>query len=396
MKRAITILVACIVALQFISCIPYNSVKFQNALGVKLADSLATKETVLLYYNLKQIAAQGKIIFGHQNSTEYGVFWKDDSLRSDVKDVAGSFPGLYGWDYESIPRTDIEKIQHRTPLLVKQAYERGGINTFSWHIPNPVTDSTFYDTTVAVKHILPGGAFFKKYLKMLDTMVEYSKQFTDNDGKPIPVIFRPFHEFDGHWFWWGKRFCTPKEFIRLWQITVDYLRIYKKVNHFLYAYSSDRNFFSEEEYLERYPGDNYVDIFGMDNYWDFYLGGDSIWFVQKKLIIISSIAERKNKIAAFTETGQELIPDTTWFTKKLYPMIVHDSVKIAYVMVWRNAHPKHYYVPYPGHHAAADFIVFRNKPRILFEDDLPEVYKTINTEAMLQQWFKQKKAPQLQ
>ncbi|MCX7983834.1 MAG: glycoside hydrolase family 26 protein [Bacteroidetes bacterium] len=369
------------------SCVPYDSVQFQKQLNVRLADTMATRETVLLFHNLKEIAKSGKIIFGHQNSTEYGVFWRSDSLRSDVKDVCGSYPGVYGWDFESIPKSDSDKVRHRVPLLVRQAYERGGINTFSWHIDNPITGRKFYDTTIAVRHILPGGTHFHKYLRILDTMVEYTRQMVDKKGNPIPIIFRPYHEFDGSWFWWGRSFCTREEFIKLWQITVEYLRHYKKVNNFLYAYSPDRFFITEEEYLERYPGDEYVDILGMDNYFDFYLGGDSSTIVQKKLIIISTLAARKNKIAAFTETGQERVIDSTWFTKKLYPMLDHDSVRIAYIMVWRNANPQHFYIPFPGHSAAQDFIEFRNKPRMLFEDDLPPLYHTVIMSDLLAKVF---------
>jgi mannan endo-1,4-beta-mannosidase len=359
-----------------ISCSTYDSVTFQKELGIRLADTLATKETVVLFHNLQQISNR-KIIFGHMNSTEFGIGWRRDSIRSDVRDVTGSFPGLYGWDFEAIPHSDSEKIKHKVPRLVKEAYTRGGINTFSWHIKNPVTDHSFYDTTIAVKHILPGGIFFHKYLRMLDTMVEYSRQLVDEKGEPIPIIFRPYHEFDGHWFWWGKRFCSREEFVKLWQITVEYLRTYKNVNNFLYAFSSDRNFWNEQELLERYPGDEYVDIIGMDNYHDFNLSGDSSIWVQKKLKIISLLAQNKNKVAAFTETGAERIPDSTWFTKKLYRMLDDDSVKIAYVMVWRNAHRGHFYAPYPGHPSAKDFVEFRKKPRMMFQDDLPDLYRTV-------------------
>jgi mannan endo-1,4-beta-mannosidase len=263
------------------------------------------------------------------------------------------------------------------PRLVKEAYARGGINTFSWHIKNPVTDRSFYDTTIAVKYILPGGKYFQKYLRMLDTMVEYSRQFIDEHGEPIPIIFRPYHEFDGNWFWWGKRHCSRDEFVKLWQVTVEYLRTYKKMNNILYAFSPDRNFWNEKDFLERYPGDEYVDILGMDDYHDFNLSGDSSLWVQKKLKIISAVAEKKNKVAAFTETGAERIPDSTWFTKRLYRMLDDDSVKIAYVMLWRNAHRGHFYAPYPGHPSAQDFIEFRKKPRIMFGDDLPDLYRTV-------------------
>lgn len=391
MQRVILYLVFILLAFSFVSCVPYDSVQFQKQLNVRLADTLATKETVILFHNLQQVARSGKIIFGHQNSTEYGVFWRYDSLRSDVRDVCGAFPGVYGWDFESIPKNDSDRVRHRVPLLVQQAYERGGINTFSWHMDNPVTGRNFYDTTIAVKHILPGGKYFHKYLRTLDTMVEYTKQLVDKRGKPIPIIFRPYHEFDGSWFWWGRSFCTREEFIQLWRITVDYLRTYKKVNHFLYAYSPDRFFMNEEEYLERYPGDEYVDILGMDNYFDFTYGNDSLFLVQKKLIIISLLAEKKQKIAAFTETGQDRLVDSTWFTKRLYPVLEHDSVRIAYVMVWRNAHPRHFYVPYPTHPAAQDFVEFRNKPRMLFEEDLPDMYHTVALRDLLAKTFEEKK-----
>jgi mannan endo-1,4-beta-mannosidase len=364
------------VILSVASCTIYDSVALQKELGVKLVDSLASKETVILFHSLKALS-QKEIIFGHQNSTEYGVLWKGDSLRSDVRDVTGSFPGLYGWDFESIPRTDSEKISHRVPRLVREAYARGGINTFSWHMNNPVTGRWFYDTTVAVKYILPGGKYFHQYLRVLDTLADYCRQLVDERGRPIPIIFRPFHEFDGSWFWWGKHFCTSKEFIKLWQITVEYLRSYKKIRNFLYAFSPDRYFWDENGYLERYPGDGYVDIIGMDDYTDFKLGEDTSQWVQRKLKIITAIAEKKQKIAAFTETGSELIPDSAWWTHTLYAALDNDSVRIAYVMVWRNAHKKHFFAPYPGHPSAKDFIEFRKKPKMIFEDDLPDMYRTV-------------------
>jgi mannan endo-1,4-beta-mannosidase len=363
-------------SLGLISCASYDSLEYQKELGVRLVDTLATKETVLLFRNLKSVSEK-KIIFGHQNSTQYGVYWRGDPDHSDVKDVTGSFPGVYGWDFESIPRYDSTKALDRIPLLVKDAYERGGINTFSWHHRNPVTGNAYSDTTIAVKYILPGGSYHENYLRVLDSVAEYSSTLVDDEGAPIPIIFRPYHELDGHWFWWGRPFCTPEEFVALWRMTVDYLRSVKGVKNYLYAFSTDRWFDTEEEYLERYPGDNYVDIVGMDNYHDFTPKGDSVVFVTKKLRIISSIAEKKNKIAAFTETGSILIPDSTWWTNQLYKAMDDDSIKIAYVMVWRNTDPGQFYAPYPGQSSAENFVEFRHKQRMLFQDDFPNLYKSV-------------------
>src|SRR5690606_26600737 len=80
----------------------------------------------------------------------------------------------------------------------------------------------------------------------------------------VPVIFRPFHEHTGSWFWWGADYCTPEEYKEFWRLTVEYLQR-KQVNNLLFCYSTDY-FNDERHYLERYPGDDYVDILGFDAY----------------------------------------------------------------------------------------------------------------------------------
>jgi mannan endo-1,4-beta-mannosidase len=356
-----------------ISCSPINqSKKLQKKLNIALVDSEATFNSVALFYNLKKIS-HNKIIFGHHHSTAYGIGWMDEPNRSDVKDVTGSFPGLIGWDFADLT--------HDTPVkfgtlenLLTSANDKGLVNTFCWHAKNFVTDSSFYDTTIVVNRIIPGGDFHDVYVKQLDSIAQFTKHLVGKNGKVVPIIFRPYHEFDGNWFWWGKHFCTKDEFISLWRFTVDYLRNVRHVKNLLYAFSSDRNFYNEEEFLERYPGDNYVDIIGMDNYYDFVPGGDGMDAITKKLKIISELAEKKNKIAAFTETGSERISDEKWWTDKLLKVIDNDSVHIAYVMVWRNAHINHFYAPYKGHPSSQNFIEFKNNPKIIFSDTLPDLF----------------------
>jgi len=95
---------------------------------------------------------------------------------------------------------------------------------------------------------------------------------------------------------------------------------------------------------------------------------------------VVQLAEERGKIAAFTETGDEGIPDSTWWTDRLLPVLKADSTtrKLAYVHVWRNENerkkPGHYYAPYPGHPSADDFVRFYEDPYTLFEDDLPDLY----------------------
>ncbi len=366
-----------ITAILISSCGEYNSYEYQKSLSVNLVDSQATKETVNLFYNLLHLP-KDSIIFGHHHSTAYGVKWKGDKNRSDVKDVTGSFPGLYGWDFGDITNGNDTVMQKRFRELTIDAYNRGGINIYAWHYYNPVSKKpwSFYDTTVAVKHILPGGKEHKVYKGDLKKISEYTKSLKGKNGELIPVMFRPFHEFDGSWFWWGKHFCSKNEFVSLWRFTVNYLRDSLNVRNILYTFSPDRNFDSDSSYLDRYPGDEFVDLLGIDDYWDFTQNGEGLEAVVRKLEIVSNLAEKKGKIPAFTETGLETIPDSLWWSDKLLRVIMNNKVNLAFVMVWRNAHEGHHYAPFTGHKSAEDFVKFKNERGILFEDELPSLYSS--------------------
>ena len=116
----------------------------------------------------------------------------------------------------------------------------------------------------------------------------------------------------------------------------------------------------------------------MDNYGDF--GRDGRYNVKagvKKLKIVSDYARNAGKLAAFTETGLESIPNETWWTETLLKALKSADLQLSYVLVWRNdvRSPTHYYAPYPGQKSEADFIRFYNDPFTLFEKDLKDVYK---------------------
>jgi len=191
------------------------------------------------------------------------------------------------------------------------------------------------------------------------------------------MIFRPYHEFDGGWFWWGQPYCTREEFISLWQFTVSYLRDSLQVHNFLYAFSPDNRFKTEAEFLERYPGDAWVDMVGMDNYGDMGRDRYAPDTAATKLQIVSDYARKAGKLAAFTETGLESIPDTTWWTQTLLKVMKRPRMRLAYVLVWRNdtRSPTHYYAPYPGQVSVPDFLQFKADPYTLFESDLKDIYR---------------------
>ena len=351
---------------------------------MRLTDAKATKQTKALAINLYRLSAS-HILFGHQHATEYGHGWYGDIDRSDVKSVTGSHPAVVGVDFSGLsgrPDSSVRKTLLSLQKNITETYNRGGVTTVAWHFFNPASGGGFYwrdsISVPAVKLIIPGGSHHEQYKKILGTISELAHSVKGKDGSLAPMIFRPFHEFDGDWFWWGKRHCTADEFKTLWKFTVNYLRDSLNVHNFIYAFSPDNKFDSEEQFLERYPGDDYVDMVGMDNYGDF--GRDGKYNVEqgvKKLQIVSAYARKAGKLAAFTETGLESIPNETWWTSTLLKSLKAANLRLCYVLVWRNdsRSETHYYAPFPGQKSVPDFMRFYHDDFTLFEKDIQKIYQ---------------------
>lgn len=349
---------------------------------LNIVDKRANRQTKALLRNLKRLSER-HIMFGHQDDLAYGVMWKNSERnRSDVHDVSGQFPAVFGWDLSKLGTRpyNIDTVDFRAMReWIIGAYKMGGINTISWHVDNFVSGGDSWDNANGnvVASILPGGEHHEAYKAKLDLLADYFKSLKVGTvfKRSIPIIFRPFHEHTGPWFWWGQPHCSPEEYKRLWRFTVVYLRDVKQVRNLLYCYSSDI-FEDEEHYLECYPGDEYVDIMGLDDYHDVHPDNDPI-FLTKRLSMLVRIAEAHNKVAALTETGLEGIPDPTWWTDLLLHAIKSDETasRIAWVLTWRNANAVHHYAPYPEHQSAENFRIFCQDPLILMADDLPLMYK---------------------
>ncbi len=341
-----------------------------------LSDPQATSEAAVLYNNLWLISASS-ILIGHQDALAYGMGWKGDEFRTDINDVCGDFPAVFGWDLghigdshniDSVPFDGMQK-------WAVEAYKRGGINTYSWHPNNIVSGGDAWDTSPCVPGILPGGDHHEAFLAKLDLVADFFASLKKENGEPIPVIFRPWHEMTGGWFWWGTRSCTPEEYQQLFRFTVDYFRNVKGFHHIIYAYSTDV-FKSAEQYLTFYPGDDYVDVLGFDDYHGLRnkrSSGSTISMLE----ILDSLAHDRSKLTAITETGLETIPDPVWFTDVILPTIKTNSATMnaSWILFWRNGRPDHFYAPYPGHTSAEDFIKFKEDPLTYFLSDIQGIYE---------------------
>ncbi|MBL7741552.1 MAG: beta-mannosidase [Chitinophagaceae bacterium] len=367
-----------IVFLIGISCISCKTIAQQEL----PSDKDATKETVNLYNSLKKLAEKG-FMFGHQDALAYGVEWKYKEGRSDVKDVVGDYPAVYGWDLGGIERPNGDVNLDGVPFkkmkqFIRQGYERGGVITISWHTDSPFgADKGAWDTTHGtVASVNPGGSNHAKYKEWLDKVASFIGSLKGSKGEAIPVLFRPFHEHTGNWFWWGRNACTDFEYKTLWRFTVYYLQKEKKLHNLLWVYNTGGDFETKEEFLERYPGDDMADMLSFDT----YQYGDpkkEKWFEEntlKRLTLVGEIAKEKNKLFALAETGYEAIPYAEWWTTTLLNAIGNN--KISYVLLWRNhgyhegMKKMHYYAPYKGQVSKQDFIKFYQLERTLFEKDI--------------------------
>lgn len=332
-----------------------------------------TPETKNLFNNLKLISSKG-FMFGHQDDVAYGVGWTGGTFNSDVQKVCGDYPAVFGWDIGHIDSTEnIDKVPFNDmKRWMIEVFNRGGINTVSWHERNILTGGSAWDTTRVVDKILPGGELNKRFNAQLDKVATLFNSLVNGDGIKIPVVFRPFHEHNGSWFWWGANPCPEEQYKALFRYTVNYLRNEKKANNILFCYSTDA-FDSKEEYLKRYPGDKYVDILGFDDYKSIRTD-ESRSILVKRLQTVHNLANEKGKVAVFSETGYESVSMDDWWTNILLKGIKAANVNIAWVLVWRNANTTHHYAPYPGHASVKSFLEFKKDTSTFFLNDIPNMY----------------------
>jgi mannan endo-1,4-beta-mannosidase len=345
-----------------------------------VTDPRATSETKALYRNLHKVAQEG-VLFGHQDTLAYGVGWKSDanSFDSDVHRVCGKFPAVFGWD---IGHIDTDRNIDGVPfenmkIWIARGYEKGGISTISWHARVPGTNDSAWTRRQVVARLLPGGEQHETYRAKLDHVAAFLADLKGPKGEPVPVIFRPFHEHTGDWFWWGAKWCTPDEYKQLWRFTVDYLRKTKGLHNVITCYSPDR-FKDRDEYLERYPGDDYIDILGHDNYGAFR-SAQTKDQARQALETVVLLAQERNKIAALTETGVSASApaNANWWTDVLLETIESspETRKIAWVLVWRNADKRQNYAAFPESASAENFKLFERDPLTVFLEDLPPMYE---------------------
>ena len=216
--------------------------------GGKLSNPKASAQAQSLY-NFLCDTYGNNVISGQQESTWMG---SEDYEFDIIKNASGKYPALRGLDYMG---DDFAGCNRRA----KKWYDKGGIVTICWHCGSDFRGSH----TEAMNSDLNWNAALTEgtaeYNTLIAGMDKGAKALKELQEAGIPVVWRPFHEFDGKWFWWGKG--GAENFKKLWRIMYDRYTNYWGLDNLIWSlgYCGDVN-------AGWYPVDEYVDIIGSDTY----------------------------------------------------------------------------------------------------------------------------------
>jgi mannan endo-1,4-beta-mannosidase len=254
-------------------------------------------------------------------SGEHNYNHQANQFSDSVKAITGKFPGLWGTDF--IMNGTQDPGQQVVDDAIAKSKE-GYLVSLMWHEGRP-TDNPPYDWKASVQGkltaaqwtelVTPGTALHKKWLADIDRIAGYLKQLRDAH---VPVLWRPYHEMNGVWFWWGDK-RGENGIQKLWKMMYDRYTNYHHLNNLIWIWGANglRDIPKDEAYDYKlyYPGAAYVDILGADIYHFDYDQDD-----YQKLVTLAN-----GKIIALTETGE--LPK---------PEILQAQPKWAWFMVWTS------------------------------------------------------------
>ncbi len=188
-----------------------------------------------------------------------------------IAKLTGKYPAIWGGEFGfSDERHDIDNIKYRPKLLqeILKQHEAGSIITMSYHQAPPTTgEPCDFKPGVSGKLtseeyldlLTPGTKMYNNWKIMVDKLADLFKTLQD---KQIPVLFRPYHEMNGGWFWWSGIDCDSC-YIKLYRQMYNYLTYQCKLNNLIWVWAPSSQHFNLKEF---YPGPAYVDIVGCDIY----------------------------------------------------------------------------------------------------------------------------------
>ncbi len=242
------------------------------------ADPLADAQTTCILNYLSSLPglSTNKVLSGqmtdHRNSTYHTPQSEYDSVITSVYNLTGKYTALAGTDYMRIfwPSPLLKNmIITNQPMITH--FKNGGLISVMSSLNNPWNGGNSNNTTGAANLLDLMNSSTGAYTAFHKDLDSIAKGFKNLQDSGVTVLFRPFHENNGGWFWWGyKPTHSQNDFITMWQYVFNYMTQVKQLHNILWVFSpsvKETNDNIQDE-LYYYPGDNYVDIFGLDIYND--------------------------------------------------------------------------------------------------------------------------------
>ena len=305
-----------------------------------------------LLYHYKRLAYNKQCIFGYCNCYTNGFSYVNNGkgivLKNNMNLVMGQ----------------------ENPVEIKQAWQDfKGVCCFSWHMENPYVPSTFAKTTdqacryryasigypqkhrYVIREILNGtgeecglGSYSGKgndqlyanpkawFIAAVKEVANLLSELKDDKGNYIPVIIRLPHEMEDDWHWWGPSSATADEYKAFCRLIVRSLHELTSNNAVLFAYSPDRYAVDAGHYLKWYPGDNYIDILGYD---DYGIYNETIEDAIERARTVSRTADVKYKPAMLFESSIQN-NGNNWFFNSMMRVIKDEEVNLSAFLLWTN------------------------------------------------------------
>ncbi len=278
----------------------------------------AIKEARELLNYLSEIAGK-KIITGQHTQTN------PMEEAQYILEKTGRLPKLFGFEllayspninYDDASKECLTEIYENRGTLdtaMKLAKNSDVILTFTFHWYSPLggRDKSFYAEHTdfdASKILVEGTPERAAFYHDMDVIAEHLKKFRD---EKIPILWRPFHESDGQWFWWGAK--GPAVARELYKLMYEHYTAHHHLDNLLWVWNCPLS--------EGYPGDEYVDVISMDIYLPEYAATDYAKEYEK---LIAQTTDKK--VAALAEIGY--LPDIR--------MLEQSHTPWAYYMTWSH------------------------------------------------------------
>lgn len=265
---------------------------------------------------LYRVTEENKILAG-----QHVRYWSSPREHGHIKDVTGSWPAVVGIDMLGFNRHPDKR---RTCLeLAREHWKAGGLVTISWHETSPVlseldegsySEGTLKKMSEATfeKVVTPGTKLHRRWVQHVDMAAGWLKGL-QKDG--VVVLWRPYHEMTGPWFWWGAK--KPANFKKLWRMMFERLTEHHGLDNLIWVWSGAQK--GSAEKFRRYFPAQYVDIGGVDIY---RTSRDADAFTTRYSWAQKAAGERP---VALTEVG--LLP-----TEK----ILVDSTRYVWFLPWHR------------------------------------------------------------